>query len=105
MTKEELVEAMVNEPDGDKARAISSVIVAETESETEKAKMVAEEKKSKKDRILGYLKIAGSVLLAIITCGATIWNARACMKFEETGTIRTKAWTGVKPIGKVQEIR
>ena len=50
MTKEELVEAMVNETDGDKARAISSVIVAETESETEKAKMVAEEKKSKMDR-------------------------------------------------------
>ena len=104
MTQEELINVMVNEDDGDKARAISSVIVAQTEAETEKAKIEAEEKKSFKDRILGYLKIAGTVLVAIITGGITIWNARAVMKFEETGTIRTKAWTGVKP-DKTQEIR
>ena len=104
MTREELIETMVNETDGDKARALSSVIVAETEAETEKAKIEAEQKKSFKDRILGYLKIVGTVLVAIITGGITIWNARACMKFEETGSIRTRAWTGVKP-DKTQEIR
>lgn len=104
MTNEELVQEMLNADSGDKARAISSVIVAQTEQETEQTKIQADEKKSKKDRILGYLKIVGTVLLAIITGGVSIWNARACMKFEETGSIRTRAWTGVKP-DKPQEIR
>ena len=104
MTNEELVKIMVESEDGDKARAISSVIVAQTEAETEKAKIEAEEKKSLKDRVLGWFKIVGTILVALITGGVTIWNARACMKFEETGSIRTRAWTGVKP-DKTQEIR
>ena len=104
MDKNELIEKLVNETNGDKAKALSSVIVAQTEQETEEAKIKSEEKISRKDRILGWLKLAGTILLGLLTTGATIFNARAVMKFEETGSIRTKAWTGVKP-DKTQEIR
>ena len=104
MDKEKLIEEMVATNDGDKARAIASVITSETEKETELEKIQSQEKVSKKDRILGWFKVVGTILLGILTCGVTIFNARSVMKFEETGTIRSKAWTGVKP-DKQQEIR
>ena len=133
MTNEELINLMVKEQDANKAKAISSVVVAQMERETalakvkadeaktvteketelakikadqemEEAKIKSEEQISRKDRILGWLKLVGTILLGLLTAGTTIFNARSVMKFEETGSIRTKAWTGVKP-DKTQEIR
>lgn len=77
---------------------------AEEKAKVDREKIESEEKISKKDRILGIFKIVGTLLLGLITGGITIFNARSVMKFEETGTIRSKAWTGVKP-DKQQEIR
>ena len=106
MDREKLVEELLatDKDEGDKARAISSIIAADIEQETEHAKLEAEEKKSRKERFLGYLKIAGTVFVALFSGFVAIFNARSVMKFEETGTIRTKAWTGVKP-EKTQEIK
>ena len=104
MEKEKLVEALVNETNGDKAKALAQVIAAETEKETETLKVESQEKVSKKDRILGIFKVIGTILLGLFTGGVAIFNARSVMKFEETGTIRSKAWTGVKP-DKQPEIR
>ena len=100
----DLKKELLAETNGDKAKALAMVIVSENEKETEKMKTASEEKKSKKDRILGWAKGVGTVLTTAFMGGVAIFNARACMKFEETGTIRTKAWTGVKP-DKVNEIR
>lgn len=147
MTKEELLELLVNEADPQKAKAIAEVIAAmeKKEADLEKAKLEStteaerirvderkvdaeikrtnaekeasmakvnadlartesEERVSKKERVLGWLKIVGTVFCTLFAGFVTIFNARSVMKFEETGTIRTKAWTGVKP-DKQQEIR
>lgn len=104
MNRETLIEELLNESDGEKARAISSVITADIERETEEKKIESEEKTSKKDRILGWLKVFGTVFVALFSGFVAIFNARSVMKFEETGTIRSKAWTGVKP-EKTQEIK
>ena len=100
----ELKEKLVAETNGDKAKALAMVIVAEQEAEVKQAEIEAENKKSKKERALGYVKIIGTLLGTALFGGFSIYNARACMKFEETGTIRTRAWTGVKP-DKAPEIR
>lgn len=100
----ELKEKLVSETNGDKAKALAMVIVAEQEAETKKAEIEAETKKTKKERVLGYVKVIGTLLGTALLGGISVFNARSVMKFEETGTIRTKAWTGVKP-DKAPEIR
>ena len=104
MDKQELVKELVSCTDGDKAKALSTVIAAETNKETELAKIEADSKKGKKERILGWVKASLTFLGGIIAAAAAIFNCRSVMKFEETGSIRTKAWTGVKP-EKSPEIR
>lgn len=106
MDRDLLIEELLatNDKEGDKARALSSVIAADIEQETELKKAEVEDKRSKKDRILGIFKVVGTVFVALFTGFVTIFNARSVMKFEETGTIRSKAWTGVKP-DKTQEIK
>jgi hypothetical protein len=89
---------------GDKAKALGTIIAAEINKETEMAKIQSEEKKSKKERILGWVKAGLTFLGGVIAAAAAIFNCRSVMKFEETGTIRSKAWTGVKP-EKSPEIR
>lgn len=97
-------EANLAKVEADKERARLEREAADQKAQVDRERTEAETKISKKDRILGIFKVIGTILLGLFTGGVAIFNARSVMKFEETGTIRSKAWTGVKP-DKTTEIR
>ena len=75
-----------------------------TKSHVDAQRTEVEAETSKKDRFLGWLKFIGTLILGFFTGFVTMRNADKVMYFEEHGTIRSKAWTGIKP-DKQQEIR
>lgn len=90
------------EMERDKFAAEKEAALAKVEADKERTE--TEAKTEKKNRILGYVKAALTFLGILFTGGVSIWNMVSVLHQEEHGTIRSKAWLGVRP-DKPTEIR
>jgi len=103
-TEEARIEVERLKIEADRERSIAEVDAAMAKVASDEKRTEAEIEISRKDRILGWLKFVGTLILGIFTGVVTMRNADKVMYFEEHGTIRSKAWTGIKP-DKQQDIR
>ena len=90
--------------DADITRANAEYQASIAKVEADRLRTETEKEVSRKERILGWLKFVGTLILGFFTGFVTMRNADKVMYFEEHGTIRSKAWTGIKP-DKQQDIR